>query len=474
MFHRCDRLSWFAAFTLAFALFAPTRANASETLCDSSYSNCRDQLLALIDNEKVGIDAGFWFMEDQRFVTHIIARWQAGVPVRLILDPRANPSYPMNQTSLDAFQNAGVPMMKKNGAGIMHWKTMLFAGQNTVEFGSANYSPDAFVPTSAYTNYVSETIYYCDDSAIVNSFKTKFDDLWTDTANYTPYANVSARVRVYPTYAISADMNFPPGQDYANRAVKLYNAENVKLDADMYRVTDRRHTDALIAAFGRGVAVRYMGETREYRDPRRLWVAWNMDRIYAAGIPLRVRASDGENHEKLVLLYGQGMTIFGSSNWTSASANSQQEHNYFTTKSWIFQYFVDQFERKWNNANPIGAVETQPFVPLPPDKPVSVSPAGGATGQSTTATLTWYGGPWAHIYDVYFGTDPNPPLLASNQAIGPSETATQNQSFALPTLAGGTTYYWKIVSKTMAGLTATGPIQSFTTTGTASTPCPWW
>src|SRR6476646_7285660 len=112
-------------------------AGAAESLCDPSYQNCRDQLLSLIDNESVGIDAGFWFMEDQRFVSHIIARWQAGVPVRLIVDPRANPSYPLNQTSLDSFQTAGVPMMKKSGGGIMHWKTMLFAGQNMVEFGSA-------------------------------------------------------------------------------------------------------------------------------------------------------------------------------------------------------------------------------------------------------------------------------------------------------------------------------------------------
>ncbi|MCU1382459.1 MAG: hypothetical protein JWL71_1156 [Acidobacteria bacterium] len=452
------------------ALASSRPAMGAESLCDSSYENCRDRLLSLIDNEKVGIDAGFWFMEDQRFVSHIIARWQAGVPVRLILDPRANPTYPLNQTSLDTFQKAGVPMMKKSGGGIMHWKMMLFAGQSTVEFGSANYSANAFVPVSAYTNYVSETIYYCDDPVIVNSFKTKFDNLWTDTANYAPYANVAARQRVYPTYTISPDLNFPPGQDYAARAVKLYNAEKVKLDADMYRVTDARHTDALIAAAGRGVPVRYMGETREYRDPTRLWVAWNMDRLFAAGIPMRVRASDGENHEKMILLYGQGLTIFGSSNWTSPSANSQQEHNYFTNKAWIFQFFQDQFERKWNNSNPVGAAETEPFVPLPPDKAAYVSPANGATGQPTTMKLTWYGGPWAHVYDVYFGTDPNPPLFAPNQSLGPSETTTQRQTLTLPTLAAGTTYYWKIVSKTMAGLTATGPIWSFTTTG--STPAP--
>jgi len=103
-------------------------------------------------------------------------------------------------------------------------------------------------------------------------------------------------------------MNFPPGQDYANRAVSKYNAETQKIDVIMYRVTDKRHSDAMIAAKARGIPIRYLGETVEYRDPDRLWVAWNMDRMYAAGIPMRVRASDGQNHEKVVLLHAQGLT----------------------------------------------------------------------------------------------------------------------------------------------------------------------
>ena len=86
----------------------------------------------------------------------------------------------------------------------MHLKVMIFAGQNTVEFGSANYSPDAFVPVTPYTNYVSETIFFEDDPVIVNSFKTKVDNIWTDTTNYSNYANISSRVRVYPTYPISS------------------------------------------------------------------------------------------------------------------------------------------------------------------------------------------------------------------------------------------------------------------------------
>jgi phosphatidylserine/phosphatidylglycerophosphate/cardiolipin synthase-like enzyme len=459
-------------FAALFGLVA-SPAHAAESLCDSSFQDCRSPLINLIRAEQVGIDVGFWFMEDSRYVSEIIARKNAGVPVRLIVDPTANPTYPLNANSLNSFANAGVPMVKKVGGGIMHFKMMLFAGQNIVEFGSANYSPNAFVPVTPYSNYVSETIFFEDDPAIVNSFKTKVDNIWTDTTNYQVYANVTTRTRAYPTYPISADMNFPPGQDYANRAVKLYNAETQKIDVMMFRVTDRRHSDAMIAAENRGIPIRYIGETNEYRDPSRLWVAWNMDRMFAAGIPMRVRGNQGENHEKLILLYAQGLSIFGSSNWTSPSANYQQEHNYFTNKNWMFVWFENQFERKWNNTSPAGVTETEPFVPLGPDKPKNVSVANGAVGVATTGQkLKWYGGPWAHVYDVYFGTSSNPPLFAASQALGPSETTSQNQSFTLPTLIGGTTYYWKIVSTTAANLTKTGDIWSFTTAGSPPPPPP--
>ena len=174
-----------AALAIASVLAAAPVAHAQTTpqgpkewLCDASYQNCRTPLIDLIRNESVGIDVAFWFMQDARFKTEIIKRWQAGVPVRMIVDPKANPTYPGNDQMLADFAAAGIPMRQRTAAapGILHWKTMLFAGQNVVEFSGANFSPTAFVPQAPYSDFEDETIYFSDDPQVVQTFMTEYDD----------------------------------------------------------------------------------------------------------------------------------------------------------------------------------------------------------------------------------------------------------------------------------------------------------
>jgi phosphatidylserine/phosphatidylglycerophosphate/cardiolipin synthase-like enzyme len=460
------RLWRVAVCTIVLSWLVPARpVVALDRLCDPSFENCRTPLLDLINRETQGIDVAFWFMEDARYLNAIVARWKAGVPVRVLFDRRANPTYPLRAAIANGFRNAGIPMRMRVASGILHWKMMLFVGQGAVEFSGANYSDNAFKPVSAYTDYVDEAIYFTDQPSIVNSFLTQFDSSWIDTTNFRDYANINAPLaRRYPVFARDPLLNFPPGQSYANRALKLYTNETQGIDVIMYRITDRRHGDAMIAARKRGVNVRLITDVHEYRLTSRLWHAWNVDRMWAAGIPVLVPAHAGINHQKSVVLRGQRRVIFGSSNWTSPSDRSQQEHNYFSNQSWIFDWFVRQFNRKWYSSNPIGAVETKAFTPLPPDVPKYRTPSNGSSGASRTAKLTWYGGPWAHTYSVYFGTSSAPPLYSVNLNLGPSTSSGVNQSFRIPvTLAPRTTYYWKIVSKTAAGKSVVGPIWRFTT-----------
>ena len=273
----------FAAGLLGFVLLLSSNVQAQERLCDPAFEDCRAPLWSLIDGETVGIDVAFWFMQDTSFATKIIDRYKAGVPVRILVDPRANPTYDGNAQILDQLKAAGIPMRYKLTDGILHWKMMLFAGQKKLEFSGGNFSSDFFVPQAPFSNYIDEAVYFTDDLSLVQSFERKFDDIWTDTLRYGNYGNISGPLtRRYSTFAINPELNFPPSvddsQDFFLRTESNLNSEAQKIDVIMYRITNQRYTDATPAAAHRGIPVRLLHEPNEYRNLERQWDAWNVDR----------------------------------------------------------------------------------------------------------------------------------------------------------------------------------------------------
>jgi hypothetical protein len=461
----------FVAPLLFVLLLLPPRAEALERICDVAYENCRNPLISLIRNEKVGIDVAFWFMEDQTLAQELIKRWQAGIPIRILMDTRSATSYPDSVLPAKMLRDAGIPMRRKTSGNYLHWKLMLFVGQNTVQFSGANYSAEAFMTGIPYSDYVDELIYFTHRPSVVDSFKTRFDDVWTGGTGFSNANIPSTRVRNYPTAALEPEMNFPPGQNFRTRSVALYKTEPAAIDAIMYRITDRAHADEMIAAVKRKVPVRLLTEPTQYRDPDRLWHAWNVDRMYMAGVKVRHRSHKGLSHEKLTILGGQHITIFGSSNWTDSSAASQYEHNLFTADDAWFTYAVDHFNRKWNNLG--SSPESTPFVPLAGHVATLKVPADGAAGIPVSVTLKWWAGPWNHKYDVYLGTSPTAMTrVASNRELGPSSTPTDLKHWSLSGLVANQTYYWKVVSRTMANLTTTSPTFSFTTASGTGEPAP--
>jgi regulation of enolase protein 1 (concanavalin A-like superfamily) len=437
-------------------------------MCDPSFQDCRAMLLSRIQNETLAIDLAMLFMEDDALADAIIARFNAGVRVRVLVEPRRNETTPKNLIILDRLKTAGIPMRAKAGGGVLHWKFMIFDAQNVVQWSAANYSDFYFKPIVPYANYTDEGIFFTDQPSLVDSFRRKFDDAWVDPAAFTDFGNITAPLtRRYPLYGIDPDLSFVPFENFATRSVPLYDAEPVGIDTVMYKITEARHAEGLMRAAQRGVRVRLIVEGERYRNPANIWQAFYVDRLYMAGVQIRDRAHEGFLHQKSTLLYGQAMTIFGSANWTNESNTSQYEHNYFTSKAWFFTWFRDNFERKWNNAT--GNIETVPFKPQPPAPPIYASPANGATGVATNgAVLQWNPGTWGWTADIYFGTSPSPPLFTANVTATPGEV----HSFTLPTLNAGTTYYWKIVSKTAALQQAPGAVYSFTTTGGTPPPPP--
>lgn len=447
-------------------LCSPFLATAQERLCDTQFEDCREPILELIRNERQGIDVAFWFMEDARYVTELIKRHEAGVPVRILVDQRANASKRLNETMLNTLRDGGLPMRDRYVGDILHFKMMLFHGQNMVQFSKANYTSSAFVPIQPNVNYDDEAVFFTNDNNLTNSFRRRFDDLWINTSHYQNFANVSGPlVRRYPIFEIHPSMNFLPLEDPSLRMVGRFDREPQSIDAIVFRVTDSRLSDAVRRAEARGVAVRLITDPSEYRNPKRLSMAKEIDRMWMGGAQIKIRRHEGLTHEAAVVLHGLGEVIFGSSNWSPAVASGPaDEHNYFYNpslgKPWFFQWFVDQFDSKWNDT-----VNYGPFAPLPPDAPSYSSPLDLAAGLSSSVQLDWEGGPWAHLYDIYVGTTPDPPLLTANRELG-SPTVGTRETYTVHNLLPGTTYYWRVVGKTWARIGMSGPVWSFRTAGT--------
>ena len=95
---------------------------------------------------------------------------------------------------------------------------------------------------------------------------------------------------------------------------------------------------------------------------------------------------------------------------------------------------------------------------LAPSVPTNPLPFSGAGNVRTDVSLTWEASDPEHDalhYDLYLGTSPNPPLVASNLTVA---------SYAPPSLAERTLYYWKVVAFDSGNHSTEGPVWNFTTT----------
>lgn len=98
-----------------------------------------------------------------------------------------------------------------------------------------------------------------------------------------------------------------------------------------------------------------------------------------------------------------------------------------------------------------------------PAAPSLGTPVDGGTEPTTAPTLSWSASANAASYDLYFGTDANPPLYLTD-LIG--------SSFAMSGLSAGTTYRWKVVARSGCDPTkdAASAVSSFTVSGSCPAP----
>jgi regulation of enolase protein 1 (concanavalin A-like superfamily) len=511
---------WLVTLTLALGaiLAGATPSRADDQIYFSSNTDVTSILVQYINQETVRLDISSWYLSEHSISIAIANRFAAGVPVRIIGD-RASlfENDPHTKAEFYWLANQGIPIRLRENPTyfpeIDHWKAAIFVGQNVVEFGSGNFAPTELRPVSS-TNYDDDSELFTSDPELVNAFKTKFDVMWHDTAvepesiySGPPYLldwNAACAVeqtgncRDYPTlypnpapmtidttrlepdYPMPADLIWGQGPDFNNRLTQEIANGGNRVDLLVYRLTVDNITQALINKFQGGTPVRIIIDAHQYLNS--VWPEFelthaNIDKLWAAGIPIKQNVHDGVMHMK---------TLVTSSYATNASSNYaaawQRDQDYFVSaaaKPTIYQALADRVQAMWNDTTGFTT-----FSPGPPAAAALSSPSSGTSGTSQTPTLVWNRAAFAVSFDVYLGTSSSSMSLVANVPARMVNNPPPTYSWTAPSaLAGGTTYFWKIVSRTNAtainpALSATSPTWSFTTGGSGgggggTLPSPW-
>jgi hypothetical protein len=457
-----------AAIALAVAATGgATPASAQERFYFPAYEDAKSVLIQKINAETVRLDIATWYLTDREITLAIVKRFNAGVPVRVLGDRVS--IFEIDQNTRNEYEylaSNGVPIRLRYHPTwfpfIMHWKAGIFVGQNTVEFGSSNWTTFELAPWSS-TNFKDETVLFTDDSSIVNAFKTKFDQMWVDIADFLDWADVYQREtgtpwtgpamtynrnRLEPDYPIPPDLVFAQGSELTNRMTAEIDAETTgPIDFIIYRLSVTNVTNALLNKLGAGLPVRVVVEPGQYRRitwPEYWLTGARVDQLWVAGAQVKERVHDGLTHAKVLITSRSGM--HGSSNFT---ANWQRDHNYFVpadTKPHLYVPLRDEFNRIWNDD-----VNYKAFYPKPPNASSLIQPGNGATGVSLTPRLEWNRAAWAVAYDVYLGTSTSNLAFQGrvNAALTEDPPLTYSWTSTV-TLQPSTTYYWRVVSRTFA------------------------
>jgi hypothetical protein len=485
----------------ALPLLAST-AYAADQVYFSSNTNVTNILVQYINQENVRLDISSWYLSEHAISIAVLNRFKAGVKVRIIGDRGAIfEADPNTKREYYFLASEGVPIRLRFNPSwfpeIDHWKAAIFVGQNVVEFGSGNFAPTELAPIDAH-NYCDESELFTSDPALVAAFKSKFDQMWNDTTvepgarfGGPPYLKSwpdacvaeptgncndfktqfpSAKPMVIDTSRLEPDAPTPAGlywgqgDQFNLPLIDEINAENTKVDVIAYRMEVDNLTNALLAKFQAGVPVRIIIDPGQYTNnawPEYWLTHANIDKLWAAGVPIRQRNHAGVTHMK---------TVITSNYATNASSNFaqnwQRDHDYFVpkaTKTAVYNAFVNQFNAMWNNTTDFGALVT-----TPPEAGTPQTPASGASGVSTSPTLVWGRGAWAVSYDVYLGTSSSNMTKVANVPAQLVQDPPATYSYTPSGLTAATTYYWKVVSLTNAtpknsAMQATSSLFSFTT-----------
>ncbi|HET6350158.1 MAG TPA: FlgD immunoglobulin-like domain containing protein [Candidatus Krumholzibacteria bacterium] len=171
---------------------------------------------------------------------------------------------------------------------------------------------------------------------------------------------------------------------------------------------------------------------------------------------------------------GQPLTFdvyWGTSNPPPLVATNIETHSATYSYNPGLQSYLTMYYWRIVARDPFGAETSGPTwhyttkgVDDPPTVPAVIQPGNGTTGLPINISLRWNAtDPESQplTFDLYFGTDAAPPLVADHIAV---------MTYTPGLLATSTDYNWRVVARDPAGQETSGPVWTFRTSSTSNLP----
>lgn len=135
---------------------------------------------------------------------------------------------------------------------------------------------------------------------------------------------------------------FSPGDACLGQIVHRFAAARKSADVCVFTITDDRIARALLDAHRRGVKVRVITDNDKAFD-----LGSDIERIAAAGVPVRVDRTPFHMHHKYAIL-DETRLLNGSFNWTRGATEQNEENLVDTSDSRLVSVFRRHFEGFWD------------------------------------------------------------------------------------------------------------------------------
>jgi phosphatidylserine/phosphatidylglycerophosphate/cardiolipin synthase-like enzyme len=176
-------MNWPTAMTVSRARLEPDYPTNIPGMIWSQGDELNTALVAEIDREPAQIDIVIYRLSDARITDALIRRRQAGVPVRVFIEPLQYrqpdwPEYWLTGAEIDRLWLAGVQIKERVHEGLTHMKTLITS--HVALNGSSNFT----------RNWQRDHNYFISATAkpqLYFAMRDRFDAMWRDTVHYRTF-----------------------------------------------------------------------------------------------------------------------------------------------------------------------------------------------------------------------------------------------------------------------------------------------